>query len=56
MHGSFFEGFEKRAKGKPRGMIKRTPPMLARSISAAGPRLSEITAGLDRGRFGFFRG
>ena len=51
---SIWELIEKRAARIRENTEKK--PMLARSISTAGPKLATLTEESDRGKFGFFKG
>jgi hypothetical protein len=61
----FWIGFEKRAysdiseimeQAKDDERVNQPPPMLARTISKAGPVLADLTEESDRAKFRTFRG
>lgn len=60
---SFWAGFEKRAEyyelmeqAKDDERVNQPPPMLARTISKAGPVLADLTEESDRAKFETFKG
>ncbi|MCJ7520621.1 MAG: hypothetical protein MUP21_00115 [Dehalococcoidia bacterium] len=58
MLGKFWEGFFKKAEEADIRKLEAqgNAPMLARTISKAGPRADDITAESDRAKFETFKG